>query len=254
MSMPWAIVTGSSSGIGWATAKALAAEGYHLFLIARRKDRNEILAAEIQKECPQIKTKIITIDVSNAAEVEMFFKNEAADLSQVQVLVNNAGLAKGTAKLQDGDPADWDIMLDTNVRGLLYLSRAVLPYFIKNKIGHIVNMGSVAGRWVYPGGAVYAATKHAVRVISEGLRMDLLGHPIRVTNIEPGMVDTEFSLVRFEDQKKAEKVYENMKPLSAKDIADCVLWCLQRPAHVNIQELVVFPTDQAAIGMVHRKN
>ncbi len=249
----WAIITGASSGIGAATAKALAAEGYHLYLLARRQDRLEKLEKEIQKAHPQIKTKIFVVDVTKAAEVDAFFKLEAEGLEKVEVLVNNAGLAKGSDKVQSASYADWDLMIDTNIRGLLYFTRGILPFFIKKNSGHIMNMGSVAGRWAYPGGAVYAATKHAVRVISEGLRMDLLGSSVRVTNIEPGMVNTEFSLVRFDDQQKADKVYENMKPLSAEDISDCIVWCLKRPKHVTIQELVVFPTDQAAITMVHRK-
>ncbi len=249
----WAIITGASSGIGWATAKAMAADGYHLYLLARRKDRLESLQKEIQKDHPQIKIKIALVDVTKASEVDAFFQREATDLNAVEVLVNNAGLAKGAEKVQTASYADWDLMIDTNIRGLLYFTRGILPFFIKKNSGHIMNIGSVAGRWVYPGGAVYAATKHAVRVISEGLRMDLLGHNIRVTNIEPGMVNTEFSKVRFDDQAKADKVYENMKPLKAEDVAESIVWCLKRPQHVNIQELVIFPTDQAAITMVHRK-
>ncbi len=249
----WAIITGASSGIGSATAKAMAAEGYHLYLLARRQDRLENLQKEIQKDHPQIKIKIALVDVTKASEVDAFFKQEAGQLETVEVLVNNAGLAKGADRVQTANYADWDLMIDTNIRGLLYFTRGILPFFIKKNSGHIMNIGSVAGRWVYPGGAVYAATKHAVRVISEGLRMDLLGYNIRVTNIEPGMVNTEFSKVRFEDQAKADKVYENMNPLKAEDIADSVVWCLKRPAHVTIQELVIFPTDQAAITMVHRK-
>ena len=249
----WAIITGASSGIGAATARALAGDGYHLYLLARRQDRLEKLEKEIQKDHPQIKIKIAVVDVTQASEVDAFFKSEGEKLKDVEVLVNNAGLAKGTDKVQTGSFADWDLMIDTNIRGLLYFTRGILPFFIKKNSGHIMNIGSVAGRWVYPGGAVYAATKHAVRVISEGLRMDLLGYNIRVTNIEPGMVNTEFSKVRFNDQAKADKVYENMNPLSAEDISESIVWCLRRPKHVTIQELVIFPTDQAAITMVHRK-
>ena len=249
----WAIITGASAGIGSATAQALAAQGYHIYLLARRKDRLENLAKEIQKSYPGIKTKIIVMDVTKASEVDSFFKFEAENLKNVEILVNNAGLAKGADKVQSASYADWDLMIDTNIRGLLYLTRGILPFFIKKNSGHIVNIGSVSGRWVYPGGAVYCATKHAVRVISEGLRMDLMGHNVRVTTIEPGMVNTEFSLVRLDDQKKADKVYENMKPLSAEDIAESIVWCLKRPQHINVQELVIYPTDQAAIQMVHRK-
>lgn len=249
----WAIITGASSGIGSATSRAMAADGYHLYLLARRQDKLENLQKEIQKEHPKIQIKIALVDVTKASEVDAFFKQEASQLEAVEVLVNNAGLAKGADKVQTASYTDWDLMIDTNIRGLLYFTRGILPFFIKKNSGHIMNIGSVAGRWVYPGGAVYAATKHAVRVISEGLRMDLLGYNIRVTNIEPGMVNTEFSKVRFQDQAKADKVYENMKPLKAEDIADSIVWCLKRPPHVTIQELVIFPTDQAAITMVHRK-
>lgn len=174
-------------------------------------------------------------------------------LSSLDVLINNAGLARGTDKVFEASIEDWNEMLDTNVKGLLYLTRALLPNFIKNKRGHVINLGSVAGRWVYPGGSVYCASKFAVRAISEGMRLDLLGTPIRVTNIEPGMVETEFSEVRFRDKKKAKAVYQGFEPLMASDIAECAWWSLSRPPHVNIQELVVFPTAQASVASVHRK-
>jgi hypothetical protein len=249
----WAIVTGASSGIGLATAESLVEAGYSVYLVARREERLKNLATQLKKLNSKIDVKTAVVDVTKSSAVDKFFKAEAKNLKNVEVLVNNAGLAKGTEKVFAARTEDWDTMIDTNVKGLLYFTRGVLPHMIERKSGHIVNLGSVAGRWVYPGGAVYCASKFAVTAISEGLRMDLLGQPIRVTNIEPGMVNTEFSLVRFEDKKKAEQVYQNMTPLSAKDIADCILWCLQRPAHVNIQELVVFPTDQAAVGQVHRR-
>lgn len=198
-----------------------------------------------------VKVSVLSADVRDFGALEKQLKG--ADWSGADVLINNAGLALGTDKLQDAKTSDWDGMIDTNVKGLLYLTRLVLPEFLKNKRGHIVNIGSVAGRWLYPGGAVYCATKFAVRAISEGLRMDLIGTPIRVTNVEPGMVETEFSFVRTGDEDKAKAVYKGMKPLSADDIADCVAWSLSRPAHVNIQELVVFPVDQPAVGQVHRR-
>lgn len=245
--MSWAIVTGASSGIGFATAQKLAQKGYNIYLIGRREDRLRDLAKKLPTQ-----SKVFTLDVRDAKQIEDFIKAESTHLPNVKILVNNAGLAKGADPVQTSEIEDWDTMIDTNVKGLLYFTRAVLPYFLRNKDGHIVNLGSVAGRWVYPGGAVYCATKYAVAAFSEGLRMDLMGSGIRVSNIEPGMVETEFSVVRFEDEDKAKKVYEKMKPLSADDIADCILWCLDRPAHVNIQELVVFPTDQAAIRMIHR--
>lgn len=260
MQEKWSIITGATAGIGWATAEALADAGHSLILLGRRTDRLKELrdllvkAAALRTHSNVVQEfKTFELDVTQKAEIDDFQVGERDLLVQVSLLVNNAGLAKGTEKIQDAQIADWDVMLDTNVKGLLYLTRVVLPHMIKNQRGHIVNLGSVAGRTVYPGGAVYCASKFAVRAISEGLRMDLAGTNIRVTNIEPGMVNTEFSAVRLGDQTKADQVYAGMTPLSAKDIADTILWCVQRPAHVNIQELVIYPTDQAAVGQVFRR-
>ncbi len=253
----WAIITGATAGIGWATAEELAHAGYSLILIGRRADRLKELRASLMRkvahktQSQQFKT--IALDITKKSELDDFLQSEGSNLEKVTVLINNAGLAKGADKFQDAEISDWDQMFDTNVKGLLFLTRGLLPYMIKQKTGHIINLGSVAGRWVYPGGAVYCASKFAVRAISEGLRMDLAGTGIRVTNIEPGMVNTEFSLVRFGDAEKANQVYSGMTPLGAKDIAETILWCLQRPQHVNIQELVIYPTDQAAIGQVVRR-
>lgn len=253
----WAIITGASAGIGWATAEELAQAGYSLILIGRRADRLKELRDRLVKstlESPhQQEFKTVQLDVTKRAQVDEFVQTEGTTLEKVSVLVNNAGLAKGTEKMQQGQVGDWDTMIDTNIKGLLYLTRALLPYMVKKKSGHIVNLGSVAGRLVYPGGAVYCATKFAVRAISEGLRMDLAGTNIRITNIEPGMVSSEFSLVRFEDPEKAAQVYAGMTPLEPKDIAETIVWCVQRPAHVNIQELVIYPTDQATVGQVTRR-
>lgn len=245
----WAFITGATAGIGEATARRLAGEGYALILNGRRLDRLEKLQAELPTE-----TSLAPFDVRDRRAVEHFATNQKELLKKVDVLVNNAGLAKGTEKLQDGDPLDWEIMIDTNVKGLLYLTRAILPHMLERKSGHIVNLGSVAGRWVYPGGAVYCATKFAVRALSEGLRMDLLGTPIRVTNIEPGMAETEFSVVRLGSKEQADRVYQGMRPLTAEDLAETLSWVISRPAHVNIQELVIYPTDQAAVGLVSRKS
>jgi NADP-dependent 3-hydroxy acid dehydrogenase YdfG len=249
--MKWALITGASAGIGEATAWQLARQGFSLLLLARRRDRLEALQRKISSEL-SVKVLIASVDVCDADSVEAFVKAHAAELKNLDVLVNNAGLAKGNAKLQDGRMSDWESMIETNITGLLRLTRAILPSFVANKRGHVVNLGSVAGRWVYAGGAVYCATKFAVRALSEGLRLDLMGTGIRVTNIEPGMVHTEFSRVRFEDQAKADQVYAGMKPLTAEDIAETIGWVVDRPAHVNIQELVIFPTDQASIRDVHR--
>ncbi|MFN7728546.1 MAG: SDR family NAD(P)-dependent oxidoreductase [Bdellovibrio sp.] len=245
-----AFVTGASAGIGEATARRLASEGYSLIIGGRRKDRLETLQDELKRHGNQI--RIAPFDLQSRSSIEDFCRTHEDWLSEVTVLVNNAGLARGTEKVQDANIDDWDIMIDTNVKGLLTVTRRVLPHLLKQERGHIVNVGSVAGRWVYPGGAVYCASKFAVRAISEGLRMDLAGKNIRVTNIEPGMVETEFSVVRLGNELKAKAVYQGMTPLSADDIAETISWCLARPGHVNIQEIVIYPTDQAHVGQVHR--
>lgn len=248
----WALITGATSGIGEATARTLAAAGFSVLGTGRRQEKLADLKAALQKEFPTVLVETACFDLTQSNEVADFLKSHAKTLAQVEVLVNNAGLAKGIEKMQEASLQDWDAMLDTNVKGLLYMTRGILPYFVQKNSGHIVNLGSVAGRWTYPGGGVYCATKFAVRALSEGLRMDLLGTKIRVTNIEPGMVNTEFSLVRFGDQTKADKVYEGMTPLSASDVAETIAWCVARPAHINIQELVIYPTDQAHVGQVAR--
>ncbi len=251
-SSKFALITGASSGIGEATALRLATEKFGLLLTARRQDRLESLA----KRCLELGAKSVPVrklDVSDRSQVDDFFSDPKLLplFSKMHVLVNNAGLAKGVDKMSSASMDDWQVMLDTNVVGLLAVTRQALPHIIKNR-GHIVNLGSVAGRWSYPGGAVYSATKAAVRAVTEGLRMDVQGTGVRVTNIAPGMVETEFSDVRLGDEAAAKKIYEGMTPLSAADIADCICWSLSRPAHVNIQEMIVFPTDQAGIGYVHR--
>lgn len=246
-----AFISGATAGIGLATAESLAAGGYDLVLNGRRAER----LREISKHLAlthKVEVLEAAFDVSDLNAVEAYFQKNSSVIDRVTALVNCAGLAKGIDKVQDSKVSDWNSMIDTNVKGLLYLTRQILPSMIRQKRGHVVNIGSVAGRWAYPAGAVYAATKFAVRALSEGLRMDLLGTPIRVTNIEPGMVETEFSLVRLGSQEKSDQVYKGMKPLTPVDIAETILWSLERPAHVNIQELVIFPTDQAAVGQVHR--
>ncbi|MFZ3230280.1 MAG: SDR family NAD(P)-dependent oxidoreductase [Pseudobdellovibrio sp.] len=245
-----AFITGASSGIGEDLAYKLASKNSHLILVARRLEKLK----NIKAKCLKLGAKsvqIFKLDIQNSKDVQSFAKKNQKVFTDVSILVNNAGLAKGVELFQNSDTADWDQMIDTNVKGLLYLTRALLPIVIKNE-GHIVNLGSVAGRLVYEGGAVYCATKFAVRAISDGLRMDLKGTRVRVTNIEPGMVNTEFSKVRLGSQQKADAVYDNMMPLSAADISETILWCLQRPSHVNIQELVIYPTDQATVGQVVR--
>ncbi|MEZ0390692.1 MAG: SDR family NAD(P)-dependent oxidoreductase [Pseudobdellovibrionaceae bacterium] len=248
----WVLITGASAGIGEATAWKLAEAGHSLFLLARRSDRLQKLKQAIEKK-HSVAVRISTLDVRDEMQIQTFVKENECELKNLETLINNAGLARGSDPFQTSKLDDWDQMIDTNIKGLLYLTRALLPFLLANQKGHIVNLGSVAGRWVYPGGAVYCATKHAVRAISEALRLDLLGKNIRVSNIEPGMVQTEFSLVRFESQDKADQVYAGMKPLTADDIAETIAWVLNRPKHVNIQELVIYPTDQASVRDVWRK-
>ncbi len=248
----WALVTGASAGIGLATATKLAVLNYNLIITGRRAERLELLKAKLEKT-HSIQVQLGVFDISDSQEVLSFFQKNPELTAKLDVLINNAGLARGIDPLQEGRLEDWDEMIDTNIKGLLSVTRQVLPAMIKKNSGHIVNLGSVAGRWTYPNGAVYSATKFAVRALSEGLRMDLLGKNIRVTNIEPGMVETEFSQVRLRDEQKAKAVYQGMKPLSAEDIAETIIWALERPAHVNIQELVIYPTAQASVQMVHRQ-
>jgi NADP-dependent 3-hydroxy acid dehydrogenase YdfG len=234
-SRPIAVVTGASAGIGAATASALARLGYELVLGARREERIEALARSING-------RALPLDVTKADSVAAF----AAAVPEAAVLVNNAGLAHGLDPLEGGDEAGWRDMLETNVLGLLRVTRALMPALARAPQGHIVNVGSIAGFEVYPGGGVYCATKHAVRAISQTLRLELVGRPIRVTEIDPGMVETEFSLVRFDgDAPRAAKVYEGLTPLTADDIADCIAWAVSRPAHVNIDQIVVKPLAQA---------
>lgn len=249
----WALITGATSGIGWATAQALAAQGFDILATGRRYEKLQELEKALKSAHPGRQVKIACFDVSDRFEVSEFLKAHTQEMAAVEVLVNNAGLARGVDKMQDASLDDWEVMIDTNIKGLLFMTRAVVEHMVRRNSGHIINLGSVAGRWTYPGGGVYCATKFAVRALSEGLRMDLLGTAIRVTNIEPGMVNTEFSLVRMGDRAKANKVYEGMTPLSAHDIAETIAWCVARPAHVNIQELVIYPTDQAHVGQVARK-
>lgn len=246
-------ITGATSGIGAATARSLVKSGYDVVLTGRRETRLQELKNELQKINSRAGVFTVCFDLQSRAQCEHAIQENQALAKQTTVLINNAGLAKGVDPMPEANLSDWEQMIDTNVKGLLYMTRLLLPFIKNNQQGHIVNLGSVAGRWTYPGGGVYCATKFAVRALSEGLRLDLQGSGVRVTNVEPGMVETEFSIVRLADEAKAKKVYEKMTPLSADDIAETINWCLSRPAHVNIQELVIYPTDQAAIGQVVRR-
>ncbi len=244
-------ITGASAGIGAATAEMFAAAGANVALVARREERIRALADHLA-DTYGVDVAVVPLDVTDPESIQELVADPDSALAETDILVNNAGLAKGTDPIQSADPADWQTMIDTNVMGLLRMTRAIIPHMMARGDGHVINIGSVAGRWVYPGGGVYCATKHAVKAISEGLRMDIIGSRIRVTNIEPGLVETEFSVVRLGDDDKAAKVYDRMTPLVAADIADAIVYCATRPPHVNIQEMVIFPTDQAAITQVHR--
>lgn len=243
------VITGASAGIGAACARAFAAAGARLVLAARRRDRLEALAADLATEC-----HLVEMDVRDAGLVAYTLGQLPAAWAEVDVLVNNAGMGRGLDRLPEGSEEAWDEMIDTNVKGLLYATRALLPGMVARGRGHVVNIGSIAGHEVYPGGAVYCATKHAVRALTQGMRMDTLGSGVRVTTVDPGMVETEFSLVRFRgDAERAAKVYAGMTPLTADDVADAVLWAVTRPAHVNIDEIILKPTDQATATQVARR-
>jgi NADP-dependent 3-hydroxy acid dehydrogenase YdfG len=249
----WALVTGATSGFGLATARALAAEGCHVAITGRREDRLRATAAEIAS-AHKVEVLPLRFDVRNLAQVRSALESAKGLLGRLDVLVNNAGLALALDPIQSGDPADWDQMIDTNVKGILYVSRAVLPGMVERGRGHVVNIGSVAGHQTYAGGAVYSATKYAVRAITDALRYDVLGKGIRVTNVEPGLAETEFSEVRFKgDRDRAKTVYEGLTALRAEDVADAVIWCVTRPPHVNVQSVLILPTDQASAHAVHRR-
>ncbi len=243
------VVTGASSGIGAACAEAFAAVGARLVICARRSDRLRDLAERLPTEVHPV-----ALDVRDRAAVDAAFAALPTQWRDVDVLVNNAGLAAGLAPLQDGDPDDWDVTIDTNVKGLLYVTRAVVPAMVARGAGHVVNVGSIAGREAYPGGAVYCATKAAVDRITRALRMDLLGTGVRVSTVDPGLVETEFSVVRFAgDRDRADAVYRGMTPLTADDVAEAVVWVADRPAHVQVAEVVLLPTDQASATRVARR-
>ena len=246
-------ITGASSGIGRSCARAFARQGARILMAARRLDRLEKLAADLRAEFGA-ESHCFALDVRDQAAVERAVSALTPEWEAVDVLVNNAGLSRGLDKLYEGKITDWEEMIDTNVKGLLYVSRAVIPGMVRRGRGHIINIGSIAGREVYPNGNVYCATKAAVNALSKGLRLDLTGTPLRVSLVDPGMVETEFSLVRFHgDKDRAARVYHGLIPLTPDDIADAVMFCATRPPHVNVSELVVYPTAQASATLVHRK-
>lgn len=248
-----ALVTGASSGIGRAVALALAAEGARLVVVARRAERLAGLVDELAAGGTE--ALAVALDVRDRAAVEAALAPEVlGGFAAVDLLVNSAGLASGRGPVQSGDPEDWDRMLDTNVRGVLAVTRALLPGMVERGHGHVINVGSIAGHETYPDGAVYCATKAALDRITTGMRMDLLGTGVRVSTVDPGMVETEFSIVRHHgDRERAAKVYRGMTPLTAVDVADAIVWAATRPAHVQVGTLILFPTDQAGGRDVHRR-
>jgi serine 3-dehydrogenase len=246
------LITGASSGIGAATAHAFAREKCNLLLAARRRDRIDQLARHLADKYA-ITAQAITLDVTKQKDVDAALASLSTTWEQIDILVNNAGLSRGLTKLQEGDIGDWEEMIDTNIKGLLYVTRSILPGMVKRKKGHIINIGSIAGHQLYPAGNVYCATKFAVRALSEGLRLDLLGTGVRVTSVDPGMVQTEFSQVRFHgDTERATAVYQGLQPLSADDVAEVILFCATRPPHVDVADIIVMPTDQASVNHAHR--
>ena len=246
-------VTGASSGIGAATALVFAAEGARLLLAARRAGKlAEVAARVLERGASAVHS--ISLDVRNRRAVQSAIDELPPEWAEIDVLVNNAGLSRGLDKLYMGKIEDWEEMIDTNVKGLLYLSRAVVPGMVARGRGHVINLGSVAGEMTYPNGAVYCATKAAERAINDGLREDVLGTPVRVTSVDPGMVETDFSLVRFHgDAERAAKVYKGLTPLTPEDVADVILWAVSRPDHVNIARVVLTTVHQANALLFHRE-
>lgn len=245
-------ITGSSSGIGEACAKLFAAQGARLILTARRLERLEKLAQSLKNEF-NTDCFLAPLDVRNHTAVEKLIQSLPASWQAIDILINNAGLALSSDPIQQGSVENWDTMIDTNVKGLLYVTRALLPGMLARNQGHIVNIGSIAGQEAYPNGNVYCATKHAVRAITKSLRIDLNGTPIRVSEIAPGAVETEFSTVRWKDAQKAHDFYQQIIPLQAQDVADAVRYCLTCPAHVNIAEITIMPTVQASANHMFKK-
>jgi len=250
----WILITGASSGIGEGCARKCAALGANLLLAARRKDRLLALGGELTGACG-VRILSRQLDVRDREDVFRYVEELKEEGIIPDILINNAGLAAGLGKLHEGSFEDWDRMMDTNVKGLLNVSRAVIPLMVERNRGHVVNVGSIAGHQVYPGGNVYNASKFAVRALSEGMNADLLGTDIRVSTVSPGAVRTEFSDIRFHgDREKADRVYDGYTPLSGEDVAECILFIINAPEHVNIQNLIVTPTAQRNVYCVHRKD
>ncbi len=246
------LITGASSGIGASCAKMFAQQKASLILAARRRDKLEEVAMEIRQNY-SCEIHLLELDVCDRHGVEKSLASLPEAWRKVDILVNNAGLSRGLNKLQSGEIQDWEEMIDTNLKGLLYVTRSLLPNMVERNQGHIINIGSIAGHEAYPGGNVYCATKAAVRTLSQGIKMDLLGTQVRVSCVDPGTVETDFSNVRFRgDTERAKKVYQQMNPLTPDDVAEIVVFCATRPAHVNLSEVLVLATDQSSATMVNR--
>lgn len=246
-------ITGATSGIGKSTAEIFAKNGHNLIITGRREDRLKELKSRFETN-HKISVTTLCFDIRDVKAVEQAVDSLSAGNKKIDILVNNAGLAAGLSSLQEGNLSHWERMIDTNIKGLLYATRFISNLMIANGKGHIINIGSIAGKEVYANGNVYCATKHAVDALNKGMRIDLLPHNIKVTAINPGMVETEFSIVRFDgDEDRAKKVYMGLQPLSPDDIAETIFWVANRPAHVNINDLVIMPTAQATATNVNRK-
>jgi NADP-dependent 3-hydroxy acid dehydrogenase YdfG len=240
-----ALITGATAGIGEATALKLADEGYKVIITGRRKERLKKLAENIQQTC-NVDVCTLNFDIRKKEEVDEAIDSLPEEWKNIDLLVNNAGLAAGLSHIYEGNINDWEQMIDTNIKGLLYISRKVMPLMVERKSGHVINVGSIAGKEVYENGNVYCATKHAVEAITKGMRLDSLQHGIKVSSVCPGMVETEFSMVRFKgDEERAANVYKGFQPLKAEDIAETIAWVAMRPAHVNINDVLIMPTAQA---------
>ena len=247
-------ITGASSGIGEATARAFAEEGYRLVITGRRHERLKVLKRELEADFAA-EVLVLSFDIRARFQSEAAIESMPEDFADIDILVNNAGLAAGLERIDEGDPMDWNAMIDTNIKGLLYVTRVISDKMIQRGVGHIVNIGSIAGTQPYSKGGVYSGTKHAVHALSQAMRMDFLEFGIKVTEIRPGMAETEFSLVRFHgDKEAADDVYSGMIPLTGDDIAEAVLWAVEQPAHVNISEIVMTPQQQANVYCVTRKD
>jgi 3-hydroxy acid dehydrogenase / malonic semialdehyde reductase len=247
------LITGASSGIGAACAASFAQAGARLLLAARRSERLQDMVSDLRSAGAE-DVHTVALDVREKKEVQAAVDGLPSSWQAIDILINNAGLSRGLEKLYEGKIDDWEEMIDTNLKGLLYVTRAVVPGMVQRGRGHVVNLGSTAGHMTYPNGAVYCATKAAENRISEGLREDLLGTPVRVTTVDPGMVETEFSKVRFHgDERRAAKVYQGLTPLQPEDVADAILWAVTRPAHVNIAQVLLTSVDQANSLLLNRR-